>query len=418
MGVAGDMLTAALLELFPETQQKEILGEINDCGLPGVHSKTQRVKRCGITGTQMLVSVDGQEEGEEEHHHDHEEVAHHAGHDHEAAEHHHHHHMHMDDIVRLVDALKVPDAVKTDAKAVYTRIAQAEAKVHDADVSEVHFHEVGMMDALADVVSVSLLIRRLAPDKICAGTVTTGFGSVRCMHGILPVPAPATEKLLEGIPVQAGNIEGELCTPTGAALLGYFVDSFGPMQPMIIRRSGYGCGKKEFPKANCVRACFGEAVGETKEEISRSSDEAGKILCVNCNVDDMTAEDIAFATERIAAAGAAEVFTMPVGMKKGRPGTLITAFCAPGGRDAVTAAFMRYTSTIGVRVFAQTGYRMRSEVSEIESPVGTAHVKTSTGFGASKSKIDYDDAARLAEEEQISLQEARDRIMNDERKEL
>jgi uncharacterized protein (TIGR00299 family) protein len=403
MGAAGDMLTAALLELFPETQRKEILKEINSCGLPGVHSETSRVKRCGITGTLMQVKVDGQEEGEEEHHHhDHEETEHTPGHDHEGVEHHHHHHMHMDDIVRLVDGLNVPDDVKTDAKAVYERIARAEAAVHDTDVSEVHFHEVGMMDALTDVVSVSLMIRRLSPDKICAGTVTTGFGSVRCMHGILPVPAPATEKLLEGIPVQAGDIEGELCTPTGAALLGYFVDEFGPMPPMIIQKAGYGCGRKEFPKANCVRACFGEMIEEKRQD--------GQILCVNCNVDDMTPEDIAFATERIAEAGAVEVFTVPVGMKKSRPGTLIVAYCPPDKKDALLEAFFKYTSTIGVRTMPETGYRMKSEVREVRTGHGTVHVKKSSGFGAAKSKIDYNDAAKLAEKEHISLREARERL--------
>ena len=207
-----------------------------------------------------------------------------------------------------------------------------------------------MMDALADVITVSFLIRRLAPERICAGTVTTGFGSVHCMHGILPAPAPATEKLLEGIPVQAGTIEGELCTPTGAALLGYFVDDFGPMPPMIIQKSGYGCGKKEFPKANCVRALLGEMVSDGQPQ--------GNILCINCNVDDMTPEEIAFATERIAAAGAAEVYTVPAGMKKGRPGIQITAFCAPDRKEAVLSAFFKHTSTIGVRFFRRdTGWK-------------------------------------------------------------
>lgn len=392
MGAAGDMLSAALLELFPADEQKKILGEINGCGLEGVHSETETVSRCGIKGTLMHVLIDGAQEEESseaaEHHHEH--------------HHDHHHAVHMDDIVRRIDSLKLPETVREDAKAVYQRIAAAEAKVHGAEVSEVHFHEVGMMDALADVITVSFLIRRLAPERICAGTVTTGFGSVHCMHGILPVPAPATEKLLEGIPVQAGTIEGELCTPTGAALLGYFVDDFGPMPPMIIQKSGYGCGKKEFPKANCVRALLGEMVSDGQPQ--------GNILCINCNVDDMTPEEIAFATERIAAAGAAEVYTVPAGMKKGRPGIQITAFCAPDRKEAVLSAFFKHTSTIGVRAFFQTGYRMESRVRKLETPDGTVHIKESTGFNQTRRKADYDDAASLAIRENISLREARERI--------
>lgn len=399
MGAAGDMLGAALLELLPDDEQKNVLEEVNSCGLAGVHSEAETVSRCGIRGTLLHVTVCGQEEGTQapaENHHEH------GGQEHGHHEHSHHHAVQMEDIVRLIDSLHLPEQVKTDAKAVYQRIAAAEARVHGADVSEVHFHEVGMMDALADVITVSLVLRRLAPDRVCAGTVTTGFGSVHCMHGILPVPAPATEKLLEGIPVQAGNIEGELCTPTGAALLGYFVNEFGPMPPMIIERSGYGCGAKEFPKANCVRALFGRAAEKEQPE--------GELLCVSCNVDDMTPEEAAFATERIAAAGAAEVYTTQIGMKKGRPGILITAFCPPQKQQAVLTAFFTYTSTIGVRVFPQTGYRMESRTGTLETPAGTVHIKESTGFGQTRRKVDYDDAAALAERENISLREARERV--------
>ena len=394
MGAAGDMLGAALLELLPAGERQEVLEQINGCGLEGVHSETETVFRCGIQGTLLHVTVCGnQEEGEE--------VPEEGQHEHA-----HHHGRHMEDIICLVDSLRLPEAVKKDVKAVYQRIAAAEAKVHGVDVGEVHFHEVGMMDALADVITVSLLVRRLAPDKICAGTVTTGFGSVRCMHGILPVPAPATEKLLEGIPVRAGSIEGELCTPTGAALLGYFVDTFGPMPSMIVDRSGYGCGRKEFPRANCVRALFGRAVEQETPQ--------AEILCVNCNVDDMTPEDIAAAAKKIAEAGAAEVFTTQIGMKKGRPGILITAFCTPEREEAVEAAFFAHTSTIGLRVFPQTGYRMRSRTEERQTAAGTVHVKESTGFGQTRRKADYDDAAMMAEEKDISLREAREIIMAQE----
>lgn len=245
MGAAGDMLTGALLELMPNRTQA--LAQLNALGLPGVEFVPEAASKCGVTGTHMRVVVNGQEEQtEDEHSH-----AHH----HE----HHHHHASMADIEALVSSLNASQAVKDNVLAVYQRIAQAESQVHGVPVSEIHFHEVGSLDALADITAVSYLLEQLSPERIVASPVQVGFGKIRCAHGILPVPAPATAQILLGIPIRAGDIPGELCTPTGAALLRQFVSDFGPMPLMTVERIGYGLGQKDFPAANCLRAMLGES---------------------------------------------------------------------------------------------------------------------------------------------------------------
>ncbi len=260
MGVAGDMLSAALLELMPD--QENVLAQINQLGIPRVTMSAEKTSKCGIVGTHYTVKVGDCEEGEEPAH------SHEAEHRHEHHHEHHHEHVHkhthqhthrsMEDIYQLVDGLALSDQVKRDVLAVYSLIAEAESKVHDKPVDEIHFHEVGSLDAIADVATVCLLMEKLGVDKVIVSPIHVGSGTVRCAHGILPVPAPATALLLKGIPIYSGAIDGELCTPTGAALLHYFGNAFGEMPVMRIHAIGYGMGKKDFPAANCVRAFLGE----------------------------------------------------------------------------------------------------------------------------------------------------------------
>ena len=251
MGAAGDMLTAALLELIPD--REEALAELNAIGIPNVVYGCESVLRCGIRGTHMSVKINGVEESEvmHDHHHDH-------------GEHHHHHHNGMHGIEHIVrDHLNLPEEVKEDVLAVYGMIAEAESHAHGVPVAEIHFHEVGTMDALADVSAVSLLLHKLAPQQIMASPVCVGSGQVRCAHGVLPVPTPATAYLLQGIPAYSGMIRTELCTPTGAALLKHFVSRFGDMPVMTAQAIGYGMGTKEFEAANCLRAFWGDAAERT-----------------------------------------------------------------------------------------------------------------------------------------------------------
>lgn len=260
MGAAGDMLTAALLELMPD--KDAAVAELNAIGIPNVVYGCETVMRCGIRGTHMSVKVNGVEESEamHDHHHDHcheHEHEHEHHHDHDHGEHHHHTGLHgIEHIVR--DHLNLPEEVKDDVLAVYGMIAEAESHAHGVPVTEIHFHEVGTMDALADVSAVSLLLHKLAPQQIMASPVCVGGGQVRCAHGILPVPTPATAYLLQGIPFYGGTIKTELCTPTGAALLKHFVSRFGDMPVITAQAIGYGMGTKEFDAANCIQAFWGD----------------------------------------------------------------------------------------------------------------------------------------------------------------
>lgn len=280
MGAAGDMLTAALLELLPDRQA--FLERLNALGIPGVEFRTEPAVKCGITGTKMHVLVHGEEEGEEDshhgHHHDgecacehHHEHEHHHDHAHEhhhdhAHEHHHdhehahHHHTGMHEIEHILSHLALPEAVAENVKKVYGCIAEAESFVHGRPVDQIHFHEVGNLDAIADVTAFCLLMQEIGADRVVVSPIRVGSGQVKCAHGILPVPAPATARILVGMPVYAGDIPGEMCTPTGAALLKAFADSYGTMPPMTMEAVGYGMGHRDFPAANCVRAILGESI--------------------------------------------------------------------------------------------------------------------------------------------------------------
>ena len=412
MGVAGDMLMAALLELLPEGERQGFIDKLNGLGIPGVHAAMHRTAKCGVMGTHVAVTVHGEDEedfhhhahehGHDEHDHPHHEYEHgHGEHDHPHHEHGHGHHRHasLADITAVIDGLNVPDAVKKRAAAVYTEIAKAESAVHGREVGEVHFHEVGAMDAVADVVGVSWLLDMLAPERIVVSPVRTGFGQVRCAHGILPVPAPATALILEDIPVFAGDIEGEMTTPTGAALVRAIAGSFGEMPAMRMSAVGYGMGTRDFPAANCVRAVLGE-----------SEERGADVAEIFCTLDDVTAEDLGYAQEALLAAGALDVFTASVGMKKGRPGTLLCCLCDYSRREEFARLMLMHTPTLGVRIYAPERMKLHRSVETVETEFGAVHIKRGSGFGIEKSKPEYDDLARIARETGLTIAEVRRRI--------
>lgn len=261
-GAAGDMISAALWELVED--RDGFLNEINNIGLPGVKVYALPSVKQDVGGTHFSVTYHGEtEQVEDLPKHSHEEVTPHV-HSSLAA----HHHTHLNDIVKIIQSLRVSDGVKENATAVYRLIAEAEATVHGTTPSEVHFHEVGSMDAVADVVCVSLLMEKLHPDVVLASSVQTGTGKVKCAHGIIPVPAPATSYLLQGIPIYSGETNGELCTPTGAAILKHFVHKFGPLPVMNIESIGYGMGSKDYDFANYLRAFYGDSPEEVMDDLA------------------------------------------------------------------------------------------------------------------------------------------------------
>ena len=251
MGAAGDMLTGALLDLLDEDARAAFVEEFNRLGIPDVVMETEPSVKCGVEGIHVRIKVHGTEEDEHIHDHHHE----HHSHDHD----HGHSHTGIAGIRYIVaDHLDLPENVREDILSVYDIIADAESRAHGVPVTDVHFHEVATMDAIADVTAVCLLMDRLKPQKTAASPVNVGGGTVRCAHGIIPVPAPATANILEGIPSYSGDIKSELCTPTGAALLKYFVEEFTDMPAMSIEKCGHGMGTKDFERANCVRITLGE----------------------------------------------------------------------------------------------------------------------------------------------------------------
>lgn len=432
MGAAGDMLMSALLELHPNPQQ--FLQRMNGLGLPGVTLAAGPSVKCGITGTHISVTVHGEEEQsvdvpqghhhhhglEEEHSHIHSHVHHHDGppdqvhsqehdhhHGHDHSHHHdqehpHHHHTGPGEIAALIDGLDLPEQVRADAKAVYDLIAQAESHAHGCRVEEIHFHEVGTLDAVADVVGVCLLLHELAPEQILASPIHVGCGQVRCAHGVMPVPAPATAFLLREVPTYGGQISGELCTPTGAALLRHFVSSYGPQPLMRVDKIGYGMGTKEFACANCVRAFWGETEEQNRDTVAE----------LRCNLDDMTPEAVAFAGERLLEAGALDVFTTPIQMKKGRPGVLLTLLCRQEDRERMARLLFQHTTTLGVRETLCSRYVLERDVETVDTPKGPARRKTARGWGVERQKWEYDDLARIARAKNLSLPEV-ERTLNE-----
>ncbi|WP_026528800.1 nickel pincer cofactor biosynthesis protein LarC [Butyrivibrio sp. VCD2006] len=485
MGAAGDMLSAALLDLCDN--REDILRKLNDSGIPGVSFSLYDSEKCGVMGKHLEVKVNGEiEESEDgavshedmhdhhaphdhehnhdhdhhhaphdhehnhdhdhhhaphDHEHNHDHDHHHAPHDHEHThdndnnhthdhdhhhdhhnhdhDHHHdhhnhdhdHHHVHrsMHDIEHIVEHLTIDESVKKDIINVYKLIAEAESAVHGMDVSEIHFHEVGSMDAIADITATCFLMNEINPERVVVSPIHVGSGTVKCAHGILPVPAPATAMLLRGIPSYSRDIKGELCTPTGAALLKYFADSFGDQPLMSVNKIGYGMGKKDFPIANCVRAFLGD---ENKNLVNsadtcKDAEHTDTVSELVCNLDDMTPEAIGFATERLMEEGALDVFTTAVAMKKNRPGVLLTVLCRESDKDEFVRKIFKYTTTIGIRESICKRYILSREEKVLSTADGDVRVKVVSGYGVEREKMEYEDLAAIARAKGVSMEQAK-----------
>lgn len=374
MGCAGDMLTAALLELHPD--RDGFIARMNDAlgGKAALSAAPDR--KCGVMGTHVTVLINGDEEGEPERHH--------------------HHHTSVAEITEFIDTAPLADEVKDNAKAVYTHIAEAESRVHGHPIENIHFHEVGSLDALADVLSVCELMHELAPDKVLASPVNVGSGFVKCAHGVLPVPAPATELILRGVPIYSGQIKSELCTPTGAALLKHFAEAFVPMPVLRVERAGYGTGKKNFETANVVRVLLGETE-EQKEQI----------IELACNLDDMTPEELGFAMEELFRLDALDVYFTNIGMKKSRPGVILTCMCRSDKRDEMLRCIFKHTTTLGVREYVCNRYNLTRSIDTVQTEYGAVRIKKAEGYGVKRSKPEYDDLAKLARENDTTIAEIR-----------
>ena len=372
MGAAGDMMASALADL--SENPAEIAAELNSLGLPHTVIKISDAVQSGVAGAHLSVLIDGEEETPDAHHHMHNGRT-------------------LEDIHRLIGTLKVSDKVKQDIIRIYDIVAEAEAAAHIKAPGEIHFHELGMLDAIADITVTAYLIDKISPERILASPINVGNGTVLCAHGVLPVPAPATANILRGIPYYKSAVQSELCTPTGAALLKYYVDEFteNPRLPSV-KGIGIGCGTKQFEQANIIRVY--------------AFDSSASVTELACNIDDITGEEAAFAAERMMAAGALDCFITPIMMKKGRPAYLFTVLCTDSDAEKFAALIFQHTTTIGIRKYTPARYTLQREFKEDSG----ALIKRSSGYGCIKEKIEFEDIKAFALKENLSIFEARKRL--------
>lgn len=425
MGAAGDMLAAALLALCPD--QEQVLHQLNHMGLEGVAFTLERREKCGIYGHHLVVKVHGEEEGAPQparkifnpgsavslrtipsapgatgdHDHSHMHVhPHNHDHDHFHPHDHSHDHSHasMDHIGQVVAGLQLPQVVRDDMMAVYTLIAEAESRVHGVPVTAIHFHEVGEKDAIADIAAVSLLMHLLGPEQVVASPIHVGSGTVRCAHGVLPVPAPATALILKGMPIYSGEIRGELCTPTGAALLKHFVHQFGSMPLMAVEQVGYGMGTRDYPVVNCLRAVMGKQARNAHGDT---------VVTLSANLDDMSGEDLSFAADRLLQAGALDVWTQPIYMKKGRPGVMLSVLCPPEMEEQLAALMFRHTTTLGIRSLTTPRHVLDRRTETIHTPLGPVRRKMVCRGENEDGKWEYEDVAALAVAQDMPLRQVK-----------
>ena len=368
MGAAGDMLCGAHLDTVDKNKRAEIVEKINSVGFPNAKiSAVDDVKR-GLVGTKFNVYVTAQNA---------------------------HSHTSISEVFEIINTLNFEECVKNDAKSIYKIIADAESAAHGISVADVHLHEVGMIDAIVDVVSFCFIKKELEIDKIYASPITVGYGSVKTAHGIMNVPAPATAAILADVPIKGGDIEDELCTPTGAAILKYFCTDFSVLGDFEYDCVGVGNGTKDFERANCVRAFVGNC-------------DSDDVCELRCQIDDMTGEEMGYAINKLLALGALDAYVQNIVMKKSRPAFLLTVIVNRIDKSLFIRQIFKHTTTLGVRILECERYRLSREIKEYEK----VRVKRSSGFGAEKIKIEYDDIAKFADENNLSFFKAREQLID------
>ena len=398
-GASGDMILGALLDAgLPLGELRDALGSL---ALGAVRLSAERVARSGIDATRF--SVDTGETGTAHEHvstHPHE-----PGHTHDHHHQHHHHHSHhphrgLGEICDMVDGSSLSATAKERSKKLFRRLAETEAAIHQMPVEEVHLHEVGAVDSIIDIAGAVFAIERLAVDRVVASPLNTGSGTVVCEHGVMPVPAPATTRLIEGVPVYARGPAVELLTPTGALILTDYADTFDTMPPMTIRQSGYGAGDRDFPDhPNLLRVLIGDETTSGAHE---------RVVMIECEIDDMNPQIFGVLMDRLYAAGALDVYYAPIQMKKNRPGTLVSVVARPGDRAVLSGIVFRETTTIGVRFLEMDRERLDRQTVDVETPLGTVRFKVARRVGASavlNAAPEFEDCARVAGEHGISVKE-------------
>jgi len=414
-GISGDMHLGAMVDLGVPREHLE--SELQKLGLPGWRLHFQKDARKGISGTRADVLLEGDESvpAPQGHSHSHGSFTHsHGGgpahthgpghthsHSHEPGEGHAHEHRSHRDIVMMIKASSLPEPTKARSLAIFARLAAAEGKIHGMPPEEVTFHEVGAVDSIVDIVAAAIAIEWLKPDRIHVSPVELGSGFVKCAHGRLPVPAPATAELLRGAPVRSGAVPFEATTPTGAAILAASAHGFTTRMDFSLERIGYGVGHKDGPVPNVLRVFLGVA-GETAAPAADATREAA--VLVECNIDDMSGETAGYVIERLLAAGASDAWCTPIIMKKSRPAITLSVLCRPADEDALSRILLLETTTFGLRRREVGKTALERRIGELDTAYGKVRVKSAFLDGRLlKSKPEHDDLRRLAAEHGVPL---------------
>ena len=376
-GISGDMHLGAMIDLGVDP--KILIDQLGRLDLTGYELRITRDQRKGITGTKVDVVLDDHHHG---HHND------------------HHHHRNLEDISRIIDESDLSKAVKDRSIRMFRKLAEAEGKIHNQPIQKVHFHEVGAVDSIVDIVGAAICIESISPDMIMSSAVELGGGFVKCEHGTFPVPAPATVEILAGVPVKSGAAPYETTTPTGALILACNADKFGPMQDLRIGKTAYGIGNRDMDIPNVLRVHLAESTGH-----SESSPETREALVMECNIDDMNPEMYGYVMEILFGLGADDVFITPIMMKKARPASKLTVLCSPDKKQIMTETLLTHTTSLGVRSYKVDKTMLEREFSKLKTKYGEVTVKTAIYQGKHlKSKPEYEDCIRLARENDIPIQ--------------
>jgi uncharacterized protein (TIGR00299 family) protein len=379
-GASGDMILGALLDAgLSLSHLKQQLGLLN---LHHWDMQVQKVVKKGLSASQVLIDIE----------HDH----------------HHHHHRHLSDIQSIIETSQLSPAIRDDSIKIFKRLAEAEAKVHNTSVEAIHFHEVGAMDAIIDVVGSVIGIHALGIEKIFCSPLHVGTGTIECAHGTLPVPAPATAELIKGRPFYATGVQGELLTPTGAAILTTLAEGFGPMPSMTAECIGYGAGTAERSIANLLRLFIGTT---TRSAIGY---EVEQTATIETTIDDMNPQIYDYLIEKVLTMGALDFFCQSVQMKKNRMGTLVTILCRPEMVEELADCLFRETTTIGLRWRIDNRIKVKREMMKVKLSFGEINCKVAKlGDQILNITPEYDECRRMAEDQRIPLktvmEEARSR---------
>jgi pyridinium-3,5-bisthiocarboxylic acid mononucleotide nickel chelatase len=389
-GASGDMLVGAMLDsgLDFELLRSALL----KLGVEGYELSLGRVDRSGISAAKFDVHLAG-EPHSHEHHHNHE---HSHGHRRQS------HHRSLSEIKRIISSSNLSELVKQRAQAIFQRIGEAEAKIHNVQIETVHFHEVGAIDSIVDIVGACVAFDALKIERIISSPLHVGSGTFQCAHGTYPVPGPATAELLKGVPIYSKDVEGELVTPTGAAIISTLAEGYGPMPMMKIENIGYGAGTRDYPKfPNALRAIIGEL-----EEDADST--PGAVTIIEANIDDLNAQVFGYLMEKALSAGALDIFYTPVQMKKNRPGVLLTLLCNPPDRERMCDLIFRETTTLGVRYRNEQREILTREFVTVETEYGPIRVKVSRARDGRvmNASPEFEDCRVAAEKSGVGLRDA------------